>query len=67
MVLKRAKCDLNSVKIAILPQNRKNHVTAGGSVPSVTRLSCNGLFSAGRKSDNFCAKNIYVWFKPSLS
>ena len=64
MVLKLAKCDLNGVKIAFLPQNRKNHAAAGGSGPSVTPLSCNGLFSSGPKLDSFCAKNIYFWFKP---
>ena len=67
MVLKRAKCDLNDVKIAIFPANCKNHAAAGGSDPSVTRLSCNGLFSTGPKLDSFCAKNIYFWFKPPLS
>ena len=41
-----------------LPQNRKNHPAAGGSVPCVTRLSCNGLFSTGPKLDNFCAKKL---------
>ena len=67
MVLKRAKWDLNSVKIAILPQNCKNHAATGGSALAVTRLSSNGLFSTGPKLDNFCAKNIYFWFKPPLS
>ena len=64
MVLKRAKCDLNGVKIAIFAVNCKNHAAAGGSGPSATRLSCNGLFSTGPKLNNFCAKNIYFWFKP---
>ena len=64
MVLKRAKCDLNGViKLLSLPKNCKNHPAAGGLAPSVTRLSCNGLFSTGPKLDNFCAKNIYFWFK----
>ena len=64
MVLKRAKCDLNGViKLLSLPKNRKNHPAAGGLAPSVTHLSCNGLFSTGPKLDNFCAKNIYFWFK----
>ena len=69
MVLKRAKCDLNGViKLLFLPQNCKNHPAVEGSAPSVTRLSCNGLFSTEPKLDNFCAKNIYFWFKPfSLS
>ena len=67
MVLKRAKCDLNGVKIVFLLQNRKSQSAAGGSTPSLTRMSCSGLFSTGPKSDDFCAKNIYFWFKPSLS
>ena len=67
MALKRAKCDLNGVKIAIFAQNRKNHPAAGGSAPAVTRLSSNDLFSTGPKLDNFRAKNIYFWFKPPLS
>ena len=66
MVLERAKCDLNGVKIAIFSQNRKNHSAAGGSAPSVTRLSSNGFVQHGTyiTVDSFCAKNIYFWFKP---
>ena len=68
MILKRPKCDLNGViKSLFLLQNWKNHPAAWGSAPSVTRLSSNGLFSTGPKLDNFCAKNIYFWFKPPLS
>ena len=68
MVLKRAKCDLNGViKSLFLPKNRKNHPAAGGCAPYVTRLNCNGLFNTGPKLDNFCAKNIYFWFKPLLA
>ena len=67
MALKRAKCDLNGVKIAIFAINRKNHPAAGNSASSVTRLSCNSLFSTGPKLDSFCAKHIYFWFKPPLS
>ena len=67
MVLKRAKCDLNGVKSLFLPKNCKNHAAAGGSGPSVTRLSSNGLFSTGPKLDNFFAKKINFWFKPPLS
>ena len=67
MVLKRAKCDLNGVKIAIFAAKFKNRPAAGGSAPSVTRLSSNGLFSTGPKLDNFYAKNIYFWFTPPLS
>ena len=52
-----------ALKSLFLPQNSKNHQAAGGSAPFVTRLSCNGLFSTGPKLDNFCAKNIYFWFK----
>ena len=50
------KCDLNGVKIAIFAINRKNHPATEGFAPSVTRLSCNGLFSMESKLDNFCAK-----------
>ena len=67
MVLKRAKCDLNGVIIAIFEENRKNHPAAGGSAPTVTCLSSNGLFNPGPKLDNFWTKNIYFWFKPPLS
>ena len=57
-----------ALKLLILPQNRKYHPAAGGSASSVTRLSCNGLFSTGPKLDNFSAKkNIYFWFKPPFS
>ena len=56
-----------ALKSLSLPQNRKHHAAAGGSGPSVTRLSSNGLFSTGPKLDNFCSKNIYFWFKPPLS
>ena len=69
MVLKRAKCDLNGViQLLFLPQNRKNLPAAEGSASSVTRLMSNGLFSSTvPKLENFCAKNIYFWFKPPLS
>ena len=53
-----------ALKSLFLPQNRKNRPAAGGSAPSVTRLSCIGLFSTGSKLDNFCAKNIYFWSSP---
>ena len=56
-----------ALKSLFLPQNRKNHASAGGSALSATRLSCNGLFSTGPKLDNICAKNINFWFKPPLS
>ena len=56
-----------ALKLLFLPQNRKNHPAAGGFAPSVTRLSCNSLFSMGPKLDNFYTKNIYFWFKPTLS
>ena len=65
MVLKRAKCDLNGVKIAIFAA--KLQKSPSSWAPSVTRLSSNGLFSTGPKLDNYCAKNIYFWFKPPLS
>ena len=68
MVLKRAKCDLNGVKNRNFCRKiAKNHPAAGGSAPSVTRLSCVDLFSTEPKLDNFCAKYIYFWFKPPLS
>ena len=54
-----------ALKSQFLPQNRP---AAGGSAPSVTRLSSNGLFSTGPKLDNFCAKNIPFGSRPlSLS
>ena len=65
MVLEHAKCDLNGVKITIFAAKITQQL--GVLPPSVTRLSCNGLFSTGPKLDNFCAKNIYFWFKPHLS
>ena len=67
MVLKRVKWDLNGVKIAIFAAKLQKSPAARGYAPSVTRLSSNGLFSTGAKLDNFCAKNIYFWFKPPLS
>ena len=67
MVLKREKCESNGVKIAIFAAKLQKSPAAEGSAPSVIRLSCNGLFSTGPKLDNFCAKNIYFWFKPTLS
>ena len=67
MVLKRAKCDLIDVKIAIFAAKLQKSPSSCGLSPSVTRLSSNGLFSTGPKLDNFCAKNIYFWFKPPLS
>ena len=66
MVLKRAKCDLNGVKTAIFAAKSEKSSGSWGSAPSVARLSCNGLFNMGPKLDNFYAKNIYFWFKPSL-
>ena len=67
MVLKRAKCDLNGVKIAIFAEKSQKSPAGGGSAFSVTHLSCIGLFSTGPKLDNFRAKNVYFWFKPLLS
>ena len=68
MVLKVAKCDLNGVEIGIFAAKLQKSPYSWGSGPSVTRMSCNGLFSVGPKVDKFCAKNIYFWFKPlSLS
>ena len=68
MVLKRAKCDLNGViKLLFLPKNRKNHPTAGGSAPSGTRLSSNGLFSTGPKLGNVCGKKHLLLVQAPLS
>ena len=64
MVLKRAKCDLNGIKIAIFAAKLQKSPSSSGSAPSVSRLSSNGLFSTGSKLDNFCAESIYFWFKP---
>ena len=64
MVLKRAKSDSNGVKIAIF--DAKSQTSPSSWALSVTRLSSNGLFSTGPKLDNFCAKNVYCWFKPPL-
>ena len=49
MFLKRAKCDLNGVKIAIFAVKSQKYPADVGSAPSVTRLSCNDLFSTGPK------------------
>ena len=65
MVLKRAKSDSNGLKIAIFAA--KSQKSPSSWALSVTRLSSNGLFSTGPKLDNFCAENIYFWFKPPLS
>ena len=66
MVLKRAKYDLNGVKIAILPQNRTNHLAPWGSASSVTRFNCNGLLRTGPKLDNFLQKT-FTWGANPLS
>ena len=55
-----------ALKSLFLPQNRKNHPTAGGSAPSVTYLSCNGLFSTGPKLDNFGAKKHLLLVQASF-
>ena len=67
MVLKLAKCGLNGVKIAIFAAKSQKSPSSWGSASFVTRLSSNGVFSTGPKLDNFWAKGIYFWFKPSLS
>ena len=68
MVLERAKCDLNGVKIAIFPAKSQKSPNSWGSAPSVTRFSCNGLFNTGPKLDNFYAKkhlqNLSLLAKP---
>ena len=56
-----------SLKLLSLPQNCKNHPAAEGSAPSVIRLSSNNLFSTELELDDFCANNIFSWFKPPLS
>ena len=73
MVLKRAKCDLNDVKIAIFPAKTQKSRSSWGLGPSVTRLSCNGLITTEPKLDNFWAKKRFLLFqapsflpKPSL-
>ena len=53
-----------ALKLPFLQQNRKNHMTAGGSVPPETRLSGNGLFNTGPKLDNFCAKTFTFGSSP---
>ena len=56
-----------ALKPLFLLQNCKNHPAAGTPAPSVTRLSCNGLFSTGPKLDNFCAKkHLLLVQAPSL-
>ena len=62
-LFKRAKCDLNGINIAIFAAKITQQLRA---LPPLTRLSCIGLCSTGPKLDNFCAKNIYFWFKSSL-
>ena len=65
MVLKRAKCNSNGVKIAIFAAKSRKSPTSWA--PSVTRLSSNGLFSTGPKLDNFCAKkHLLLVQAPSL-
>ena len=55
------------LKSLFLPKNRKNHEAAGGSAPSVTRLSCNVWFSTVPKLEDFCAKKlITLGLSPSL-
>ena len=60
MVLKRAKCDLNGVKIAIFAAKSQKSPNSCGLCPSVKRLSCKGLFSTGPKLDNFLQKTSPV-------
>ena len=68
MILKRAKCDLNGVKITIFAAKLQKSPNSGGLYPSVTRLSCSGLFRTGGKLTIFVQKNIYFGFNPlSLS
>ena len=68
------KCK-NVIKMALkspfsLLQNHKNRPAAGGSAPrppSVTRLSCIGLFNTWPKLDNFHEKNIFTIGLPLLA
>ena len=62
MVLKRAKCDSNSVKIAIFAA--KSQKSPSSRAPYVTRLSSNGLFWTGPKLDYFCAKKFTFGSNP---
>ena len=65
MVLKRDNCDLNGIKIAIFAAKSQKLPSSWGLCPLCDKLEYNnGLFSTGPKLDNFCAKIIYVWFKP---
>ena len=67
MILKRAKCDLNGVKIAIFDAKLQKSPSSWCSTLSVTRLSSNVLFSTGPKLDNFCAKkHLLLVLVPSL-
>ena len=68
MILKRAKCDLNGVKITIFAAKSQKSPSSWGLCLSETRLSCNGLFSTGPKLDNFCVKTFTFGLSPhSLS
>ena len=68
MISKRAKCDLNGVKIAIFAAKLQKSSCSWGLCLSETRLSCNGLFSTGPKLDNFCVKTFTFGSSPlSLS
>ena len=64
MVLKRAKCDLNGVKIAIFAAKSQKSPSSWGLCPSVTRLSCNGLFSSGPKLDSHVQKTFTFGLSP---
>ena len=67
MVLKRAKCDLNGIKIAIFAAKSHKLPSSWGLCPSATRLSSNGLFNTGPKLNNFCAKkHLLLVQAPSL-
>ena len=66
MVLKRAKCDLNGVKIAIFAAKMQKSPAAGSSAPSVTRLSCNVLFSTDPTETIFVQKTFTFGSSSSL-
>ena len=68
MVLKRAKCDWNGIKIAIFAKKSLKITQQLGALPPLWHAWVASVCSArGPKLDNFCAKNIHFWFKPPLS
>ena len=67
MASKSAKCDKNTIKIAIFAAKLQKLLSGWElrpQVPAVTRLSCISLLSTWHKLDNFNEKKIYFWFTP---